>query len=450
MKLGSLLTFVTFTLMVLNRCNASNILLLLCDDLDLHSSNSEALQRSRSWIADEGATFMNAFTTIPICCPSRASIMSGRYVHNHNVLNITQSGGCGDRKWIEGLEAEATFAKLIHDTGRYKTAHIGKYSNGYDDATYIPPGWDDWNTKATDYYYYNYSLSANGVLEMHGDDYDKDYSTNLFMNKTMNFLQSLEPDAQFMAVVSFDAPHFDYDSAPKYEEMYQSYRAPRTPDFNYVEPASHRKHWLISGLPRPLSQNAVDQVDEVYRKRLRTLLSVDDAIDSIMSHLEARNMLDDTFVIFSSDHGYHFGNHGMPAAKFLPLDTDIRIPLWIRGPGINPGRIINDLAVTIDFAPTFLDFAGALVPEDMDGISLLPLLQTLEAPPSMRSSFLVQYYGMDIMGDSSYWDIGNRDECPDMYVGNDVWGCLDKWDCHCMDSPNNTYSCVRTLSDAKK
>ena len=425
----------------LSKC--SNILFFLCDDTDLILGGTDPLVKSRSWIADRGATFNNAFASTPLCCTSRATILTGRYMHNHNVVNITEEGGCHSQEWVDGLEATSTYAKLIHDTGLYKTSHSGKYDNSYHNESQIPPGWDDWNTKSNDIpFYYNYSISANGIRERHGDNYALDYSNDLYTNRTMDFLNTLNSSSQFLAVIGFDASHYDFIPAPQYANEFETIQAPRNPNFNYVEPQEFAKHWLVSGLHRPLNQSAIDRIDEMYRDRLRTMLSVDDAIDQIMSHLEARNMLDDTFVIFTSDHGYHFAEHGLPEAKLQLYESDIRIPLWISGPGIPPSQIVDELAVTIDLAPTFLDMAGVPIPDDMDGISLLPLLQFFQS--TQRTSFLVEYKGMG----NAPWN-ENPTECQEIYAGGGVMNCYERYGCHCIDSLNNTFSCVRTMSSSQ-
>ena len=247
-----------------------------------------------------------------------------------------------------------------------------------------------------------------------------------------------------MAVLSFGAPNFPYDANPKYETEFLDIKAPRTPAFNNMEADNYMKHWVVSGQVRPLSQSAINAMDEVYRKRLRTLLSVDDAIDGVMRLLDSLNVLEDTFVFFTSDHGRHFGQFGIPEGKNQPYEFDNLVPFWVRGPQIQPYTYSDSTALLIDLAPTFVEIAVGRAPEEMDGKSLLPNLQNRQQEGNKRDSFIISHQGL-----SREADLGYKSEL--CYIQKrypqEMFWCQHQYDCRCQDGRNNTFNCVRTISE---
>ena len=182
---------------------------------------------------------------------------------------------------------------------------------------------------SNDLRYYNYKLSIDGKEESHGNDYEADYLTDLIGRKAVDFLdsygemeekQSKDMDP-FLMVLSTPAPHAPFTPAPQYENAFPDKMAPRTPSFNYVDNIMEMKHWFLRTSPAPLSDELIDKVDGVYRDRWRTLLSVDDMIDKVMSKLDALDMLDNTYVILTSDHGYHLGTFALTIDKRMPYET---------------------------------------------------------------------------------------------------------------------------------
>ena len=196
--------------------------------------------------------------------------------------------------------------------------------------------------------------------------------------------------------------------------------APRRPDFNHVEDESEAKHWLVRTPPRPLNQTLIDRVDDQFRQRWRTLLSVDELVDDVLNFMSDHSLLEKSYVIFTSDHGYHLGNYGLPYGKRMPYDTgtyicynsivlkftlfekknslfscaDIRVPLMIRGPGIASKNQQGPAVITLDMAPTLIDMAGLnYLDYGMDGISLLPMLKGQDESEYSEREFLVEYHG---------------------------------------------------------
>merc|ERR1712150_24654 len=265
-----------------------------------------------------------------------------------------------------------------------------------------------------------------------------------YKEKTMDTANGEE--TPFLMVVSNSAPHGPFTPAPQYKNNFSEYFAPRTPAFNYVKDVETEKHWILRVTPTPLTEDIVALVDDVARDRWRTLLSVDDQVDEIMNKLEELELLDNTYILYTSDHGYHLGTFALPWDKRMNYETDLRIPLYIRGPGIAPQQKIEDIAVNIDLAATIMDMAGETL-EKTDGMSLLPMIQGNKKPgvngfheDNERDKFLVTYFGVG-MGPGKDQDEECREKCD-----NQMSHCNIDWGCKGEDSANNTFACLRTLN----
>jgi len=203
-------------------------------------------------------------------------------------------------------------------------------------------------------------------------------------------------------------------------------RAPRIPSYNVD--VGDTKHWFARQ-GGPLSEPALAEVDEIFRNRWRTLLSVDDMVESLVNRLEEEEMLDNTYFIYTSDHGYHLGEFGMPIDKRQPYEFDIRIPMIMRGPTIAKNVTSKVPALMVDMAPTFLDIAG-IPTDDLDGLSILGRMEE-------ERRFLVEYSGEGGEGVDK--------DCPQWKTGEFSW-CKAELDCKCQDTFNNTYTCMRSFS----
>jgi len=466
-----------------------NIVLILTDDQDAALGGAEPLEKGRKLIADQGAEFMNAYATTPICCPSRASILTGRYLHNTEVRNNSVAGGCNDQKWRDGLEGK-TFATHLKNAG-YRTMYAGKYLNQYGrekegGVEHVPPGWDWWAGLVGNSRYYNYTLSINGKKEEHGDNYTTDYLTDVIRRKSIQFLSYyVNRDTgtnPFLMVLAPPACHAPFTPAPQYKDMFKDKKAPRTPAFNRHQADDPKKHWLMETNPKVLSTENIEAVDEVFRNRWRTLLSVDDLIEKVVHALKMYDLLDNTYILFTSDHGYHLGQFGMPLDKRLPYEFDIKVPFWIRGPNITAKQTEQIPVLSIDIAPTLLDLAGIPYSPVMDGLSfaslvvsnatepngtqpLVPVNITENAIPTDknpkarvglinssspiitnytgiqgRHDFLVEYFGEGSEHTSSPDCKGElKDDLMNLAE------CSSKFQCKCQDSRNNTFSCLRSI-----
>ncbi|XP_023339862.1 N-acetylglucosamine-6-sulfatase [Eurytemora carolleeae] len=350
----------------------SNILLFLTDDQDVFLDGMEPLQKTKKLLAEKGITFSNAFATTPVCCPSRASLLTGKYPHNTETINNTVAGNCGGQYWRTNGEMN-TFASILQKSG-YETMYAGKYMNQYGTPEaggihQVPVGWSQWNGLQGNSRYYNYKLSINGVEESHGEDYETDYLTDVIGRKAEGFLNSWNKSSPFLMVLATPASHAPFTPAPQYKDNYANLTAPQIPSYNQ-QPGSS-KHWFLRTEPQILSKSVRDSIDMVYRNRWRTLLSVDDLVSKTIHHLQDIGELANTYIIYTSDHGYHMGEFGLTIDKRQPYEFDIRVPLLIRGPNIPMNTTSNTPALLIDLAPTILDMAGIKPSDDMDGVSLI-------------------------------------------------------------------------------
>lgn len=416
-----------------------NIVFVLTDDQDLVLGGMDPMQKTVTLIGKQGITFENAFVSCPICCPSRSSILTGKFIHNHGAVNNSVAGGCSSTSWQQKQEPEA-FPIYLKQQG-YTTLFAGKYLNmyGYDNVggvQHVPPGWDYWYGLVGNSVYYDYKLSVNGTGENHGHDYLEDYLTDLINRKAQDFLDTVHDNSPpFFLMLSTPACHEPFPSAPQYSHYYHAAQAPR--DHGSFNVKAHNKHWLMEQPIIPMPNDTIDLVDDFYQSRLRTLLSVDDLVEDVYNTLRRKNMLDNTYIFFTSDHGYHLGQFGLPYDKREPYEFDIRVPMMVKGPGIRAGLVSQESPMNIDLGPTFIQLAGGAVPATMDGKSMVPLWRDQNHARNFRPNVLVEYSG------EAKTSIPH---CPQL-EGQNVFNCNYLAHCVCEDAWNNTWSCVRVTTD---
>ncbi|XP_039625977.1 N-acetylglucosamine-6-sulfatase isoform X2 [Polypterus senegalus] len=413
-----------------------NIVLILTDDLDAVIGGLTPLNKTRRLIGEAGITFTNAYVSSPLCCPSRASILTGKYLHNHRVVNNTLEGNCSSQAWQKTQEP-FTFPVILNQFCEYQTFFAGKYLNEYGSSEaggveHVPPGWNGWYALEKNSKYYNYTLSVNGRKQKHGNDYNEDYLTDVLANVSMDFLEKKLNYQPFFMMISTPAPHSPWTAAPQYEKNFADVKAPRDITFNkHVKD----KHWLIRQAKSPMSNTSVQFLDDAFRKRWQTLLSVDDLVEKLITKLSIRGELQNTYIFFTSDNGYHAGQFSLPIDKRQLYEFDIRVPLLVRGPGIKSNQTNKMLVANIDLGPTILDIAGYNVSKTkMDGMSFLPLMTGKQENMTWRTDILVEYEGEG-------HNVSDPD-CPGLGPG--VAECFP--DCVCEDAYNNTYACVRTIA----
>jgi N-acetylglucosamine-6-sulfatase len=364
-----------------------NIIFLFTDDQDPGSLS--VMPNVQNLLVNKGKTFPNATFTQPLCCPSRASMLTGQYPHNTGILDDGGVDG-GEGTFRRLGRDRSTYATWLQAAG-YKTGYFGKYMNGYEDETYVPPGWARW--VAADHAPATMRISNNGKLVRLGDRYEtfdlamKDYSLNFLKNN----VGSQQP---FFMAVSFSSPHTEFGTA-KYEQRYadrfSSARWPRTPNFNEQD-RSDKPLW-VRKLPA-VTQDKAKEIDQKYRARLRSLLTVDDTVGNYVSALVGAGELSNTYIFYFTDNGWHMGNHALPMGKNTPYTEDVESPLIVWGPQIAPNTKDNRLVSNIDVAPTFAEIANTSPTSSVDGRSILPLLRGQEVP--WRTALLVEGQGSQV------------------------------------------------------
>ncbi|MGZ4689927.1 MAG: sulfatase family protein [Acidimicrobiia bacterium] len=368
-----------------------NILFVLTDDLDLGELAQMPILQSK--LVQQGVTFSNNFVSVSLCCPSRTTTLRGQYSHNTGVL--TNGGANGGFATAHALGVEnSTVATWLHDDG-YQTGLFGKYLNGYPNTagdTYVPPGWDDWasSVKGNPYSEYDYTLNENGTLVSYGHK-AKDYGTTVYVKKTQDFVtRAAQAGKPFFAYLAVYAPHGPATPAPQDVGKFAGATAPRTPNYNEAD-VSDKPAWVQA---KPLMDATVQaKTDALYEKRIESLQAVDRSIGKLITTLKNNGQLANTYIVFTSDNGFHLGQHRLPQGKQTAYEEDIHVPLIVRGPGVPKNVKRAHITGNVDYAPTFAALAGATTPSFVDGRSLAPLLTA--SPPAVstwRHTYIVEHW----------------------------------------------------------
>jgi arylsulfatase A-like enzyme len=359
-----------------------NIIFILTDDLDFASV--QRMPTLRSQLIDKGTSFEKTFISYPLCCPSRSTILTGLYVHNHGVKGNQPPNGGFEKFRDEGYEENSIAARLQQNG--YTTGLFGKYLNHYTqaDPEHVPPGWDQWYGKLDEQKLYNYRINENGEVVSYGNS-TEDFFTDVLSKKATDFVHRAASDATkpFFMYLAPTAPHGPATPAERHKDAFADETAPRPPSFDEEDVSD--KPSYVRDIDR-ISDDQASNIDERYRNRLGSMLAVDEMVDSLIRELEADGALDNTFIFFTSDNGFHQGEHRIKQGKRTPYEESAHVPLFVRGPGVPAGSEVEKLVVNTDFAPTFADLAGMSFPAD--GRSLKPLL--LGDDPSWRSAILLE------------------------------------------------------------
>ena len=362
-----------------------NVVVIMTDDQEAVSARE--MPRMQSLIAAQGVTFQNAISTTPLCSPSRATVLSGRYAHSHNILsNQPPLGGYGKYR-DSGMEGDSLPVWL--KSAGYRTAYLGKYTNGYGPGwTTKPPGWDDWLAFTEPQAYVNFTFNEDGRdLKSPGGEYQTDYLTT----RALEYLRRTEDkdDQPFFLMVAPYAPHNVSKYASRHAGMFSSTGAPRTPAFDEPDVTDKPRH--IKRINRFTSAQ-VTNIDNEYRNSLRALQAVDEMIEKLVQALEAQGELDNTAIIFFSDNGLSTGAHRF-TDKTAPYAESLDIPLYIRVPGGPKGITIPHLVANLDLPATIVDWARIPPPPAIEGRSLTPLFAATTPPVSAwRPDILVEYW----------------------------------------------------------
>ena len=350
-----------------------NIVFVLADDLEQHGVN--AMPRLQQ-LADVGTTFTRAFVSTPICAPSRATLLTGKYPQNTNTRSNRPPSGGYQNFYTSGQENE-TFGIWLQRAG-YRTALVGKYINFYPasaPALHVPAGWDLWAVPEQTHVHakFGIKLNENGRHVQYGPGAE-DYATDLYARLAAAFINaSADARTPFALFLSLNSPHNPFDPAPRHAHLFADARAPRLPSFPEYDTSDKPPFFRLPLLTEP----RIAELDDIYARRLRMLRSVDEAIGGLRDLLRQRGLLQDTYFVFSSDNGWHTGHHNQMPMKGRPHEEDIRVPLVVTGPGVPASRQISRLISNADIAPTFAAWGGARVPANVDGRSFA---QLIEAP----------------------------------------------------------------------
>ena len=364
-----------------------NIVLILTDDQPYDSLQYMPIVQTE--LAQKGIVFENAYVTTPLCCPSRASIFTGLYAHNHNVkTNRMPVGGA------TVFDDSSTLALWLSQAG-YQTALMGKYLNDYDALPegYIPPGWSEWDAFVSKdpnrNFYFNYTLNENGTIKQYGLD-QEDYSTDVLCEKAVDFIHS-NSDKPFFMMVSLYSPHLPYMAADRHTDLFKQYNeyfSPYRPPNYYEADLSDKPKWLSSAIPPEK-----ETVDGVYQRMLRSLAAVDDGVERIVTALDEEGIRNNTMVIFMSDNGYALGDHAL-LGKACPYDECLHVPMVISYPDqIKQQQVNSDFVLNIDLAPTIMELVGKPNASIYDGQSFLSLLNNEGSFD--RDGFLFEQYQDD-------------------------------------------------------
>jgi N-acetylglucosamine-6-sulfatase len=333
-----------------------------------------------------GVTFSNYFVTDSLCCPSRSSIFTGQYPHDTGIFRNAGPDGGYLAFRARGHE-QATFAKALWANG-YRTAMMGKYLNGYLPAKHgPPPGWTTWAVAGNGYPGFHYSLNQDGKIVAYGDK-PADYMTDVLTGLAARFIKQSANAPFFIEIATF-APHAPYTPAPRDAEALPAVRAPRTPAFD-AAPDAAAPNWLARH--PALSAADVAHIDRDFRKRAQSVLAIDAMIGELQAAVAAIGAQDNTFFVFSSDNGYHMGEHRLMPGKMTAFDTDIHVPLIVTGPGVPPGVTREEIVENVDLCSTFTELGGAPPPAGVDGRSVVPLMRGQKIS-DWRSVALVEHRG---------------------------------------------------------
>jgi arylsulfatase A-like enzyme len=395
---------------------APNILFIMTDDHAAHAISAYGSRVNTTpnldRLAKEGVRFDRCYAVNSICTPSRATILTGKYSHLNGTPVFNRFDG-----------AQPTVAKYLQAAG-YHTGMIGKWHLGSD-----PTGFDHWSILPGQGLYHNPAfLTPDGRKVIQG------YATGIITDLALDFLRQRPQDKPFFLMCHHKAPHRPWEPEPKYQAAFANKKIPepatlrdnyatRTDaikeceqkvftdltrrDLKLIPPVglqgAARNTWLsvkpteveiiTDGVTNKLTGAALDawKYQRYLQDYLACVQSVDDSVGRLLDFLETENLATNTIVIYTSDQGFFLGDHGLYDKRFM-YEPSIRMPFLARWPGhIPPGTVQTALAINPDFAPTFLDAAGLKVPADMQGASLVPLLQG-KTPASWRRGFYYRYY----------------------------------------------------------
>ena len=353
-----------------------DIVLIITDDQ--RYDTLQVMPQVQRLLIDGGMQFTRAIVTNPLCCPSRATMFTGRYSHTTGVyFNGGPHGG-----WQAFRPSESSTIATALDRVGYRTALFGKYMNGYGGTGIsIPPGWDQWLAfTGVNADYYDYTM-FDGLTRHRFGSRAEEYSTDVIASRAVSFIRGTSARTPLFMVVAPYAPHNPATPAPRHAGSFSGVPVPFGPSVNERN---------VSDKPRYVRRQgrlALRPLAEQQRKRWESLLAVDDMVSRIVTALRDTDRDNNTLIIYVSDNGNSVGEHGLNQ-KMVPYEESIRVPMAVRLPGrLRAGAVSRALVSNVDIAPTIVDFAGASLP--MEGVSMRRLITGTSS--SVRRSVVLEH-----------------------------------------------------------
>ncbi|KAJ9316313.1 hypothetical protein DTO271D3_3582 [Paecilomyces variotii] len=387
-----------------------NIVFIISDDQDLQLDSIEYTPLTLKHLKERGTFYKNHFVTTALCCPSRVSLWTGRQAHNTNVTDVHPPYGGYPKFVAQGFNSN--FLPIWLQEAGYDTYYTGKLFNAHTIDNYNAPYVAGFNGSdfLLDPYTYSY---LNSTYQRNHDppvSYEGRHTADVIEEKALGFLDdAISGDRPFFVAIAPVTPHSNIDQegtvkmtapipAERHKHLFKDVKVPRTEHFNPDTPSG--VNW-ISRLPKQ-NQSNVDYNDYFYRQRLRALQTVDELVDSVVRRLKESGKLDNTYIIYTSDNGYHIGQHRLQPGKECGFEEDIRVPLFIRGPGIPENHVEDAVTTHIDLAPTLFEIAGIEQRDDFDGT---PIPLSKESVGLRHEHVTVEYWGLAIP-EGEYNDFG--------------------------------------------
>ncbi|PKS08523.1 hypothetical protein jhhlp_004908 [Lomentospora prolificans] len=394
-----------------------NIVFILTDDQDVHMDSLSFTPLTQKHLISQGTLYKRHFCTTAVCCPSRASLWTGKLAHNTNVTDLNPPYG-GFPIFVQNGHNENYLPVWLQAAG-YSTYITGKMFNAHTVWNYDSPhlkGWDgsDFLLDPNTYDYWNATFQRNHDKPV---SHPGEYSTDLVAKKAFDFLEdAVSAEKPFFLAIAPIAPHSNVNStfitpvhgpdddvpvsddkfrvnfplpAKRHEHLFPGAKVPRHANFNPDKPSG--ADW-VRRQPK-LTDEQVEYNDNHYRGRLQSLQAVDELVEGLFERLEEHGILDNTYIVYTTDNGYHIGHHRLHPGKECGYEEDINIPLIIRGPGVPKGQVSEAVTAHVDLAPTFLQLARAPLRADFDGRPVPLTSKELAEAPATREHVNIEYWG---------------------------------------------------------
>ncbi|CAI6341932.1 unnamed protein product [Periconia digitata] len=396
-----------------NSTSKPNFVFIMTDDQDQLLDSTDYMPFVQKHLGEQGTFYQRHYCTIAVCCPSRVSLLTGKAAHNTNVTDVAPPYG-GYPKFISQGLNDNYLPVWLQEAG-YNTYYTGKLMNAHSTANWnnpFPKGWNgtDFLIDPGTYLYWNATFQRNTSPP---SSFPNDYNTDLINDKALAFLEDAVTAADskpFFVGIAPIAPHSvtrgdlaftPPEPAPRHMDLFPGLKTPRTANFNPEEPSG--AGWIYN-LER-LNDTVVEHGDLWYRTRIQSLQSVDELVDNVVNYLSEKGLLDNTYIIYTSDNGFHINQHRLQPGKLCAFEEDINVPFYIRGPGVEAGKVVDLVTTHTDIAPTLFDLAGIELRDDFDGkpmpITKSQINQAEEIHKSRSEHVNVEFWGIGL-GEGKY------------------------------------------------